>query len=255
MREILLLGTGVGVGFAGTLLGLGGGFILVPILLYFYRLDAGVAVGTSHAVIVLNAMSGAIAYDRQRKIDYDLALWLGAAAVPASALAAWKLVPRSANPWFLLGFAAMLAFGAAYITQRARLAEHEPSAAPTRGRLGAAVAVALSCGLVASTLGIGGGVFYVPVLAVLLGRPFHRATATSQFILLQSSLVAAAVLVWHGQCDLRFALWLGIGVIGGAQAGAFVAPKLKAPVLTRAFAAAVLLVAAKLAWDGIRGLR
>jgi uncharacterized membrane protein YfcA len=107
---------------------------------------------------------------------------------------------------------------------------------------------------VAVTLGIGGGVFYVPLLALLLGRPFHRATATSQFVLLLTSLVAAAQLAWRGQVNLHFAVWLGLGVVVGAQAGAATAPKLKAKQLRIVFCAVVLVVAAKLLWDGVRRL-
>lgn len=254
MTELTLLLSGLGIGFLGTLLGLGGGFILVPFLLYAWHFPKPLAVGTSHFVICLNAFSGAVAYDRQKKIDYPLALAMAAAAIPASAFAGWYLVPRFNSPWFLIAFAGMLLFGAVYISFRTKIASHEPGP-PTPGAYWTAIAISAGSGLIAATLGIGGGVFYVPLLAVLLGRPFHRATATSQFILLLSSLVAASILMWKGQCDLRFGVWLGIGVIAGAQAGAAVAPRLKAPALKNVFAGAVIAVAAKLVWDGVRQLR
>lgn len=255
MQPLILAGTGLVIGFVGTLLGLGGGFILVPVLLYFYHFDKPVAVGTSHAVIVLNAFSGALAYDRQRKIDYDLAVWLALAAIPASAFAGWFIVPKFNSPWFLVAFAGMLALGAFYICFRARLEQHEDTSRPDPARFRAALAIATASGLVAVTLGVGGGIFYVPLLSVLLGRPFHRATATSTFILLLSSLVAAATLMFRGHCNFVFALWLGIGVIAGAQLGARAAKKMDVPALKRVFAAAVVVVAAKLAWDGIAQVR
>lgn len=254
MQQLILLASGVGVGFVGTLLGLGGGFILVPVLIYAFHEDRQIAVGTSHVVICLNAFSGAIAYDRQRKIDYRVALWIALAAVPSSFLAAWFLVKRADSPWFLIAFAAMLILGAVYISMKGRLAAHEEAEEPTPGRFRLAMLIAVFSGFIAATLGIGGGVFYVPMLALLLGRPFHRATATSQFILLCTSLVAAAVLIWRRQCDPVFAIWLGIGVLLGAQLGAAAAKKLEAPVLKKVFAVVVSVVAAKLAWDGIAQL-
>jgi uncharacterized membrane protein YfcA len=255
MQPLILVGTGIGIGFFGTLLGLGGGFILVPVLLYFYHFEKSLAVGTSHAVIVLNAFSGSLAFDRQRKIDYNLAVWLAAAAIPASAFAGWYIVPRFNSPWFLVAFAAMLVVGAFYISWRGKIADHEAGAAPSPGRFRAAMVISTLSGLIAVTLGVGGGIFYVPLLAILLGRPFHRATATSTFILLLSSLVAATTLMLGGHCHFLFALWLGIGVILGAQLGARAAKRLDAPVLKKVFAVAVVVVAAKLAWDGVSQVR
>lgn len=255
MQPLILVGTGIGIGFFGTLLGLGGGFILVPVLLYFYHFEKSLAVGTSHAVIVLNAFSGSLAFDRQRKIDYDLAVWLAAAAIPASAFAGWFIVPKFNSPWFLVAFAAMLVVGAFYISCRGKIVDHEPTAKPSPGRFRAGLAISTLSGLVAVTLGVGGGIFYVPLLAILLGRPFHRATATSTFILLLSSLVAATTLMIGGHCHFVFAVWLGIGVIVGAQLGARAAKSLDAPALKKVFAVAVVLVAAKLAWDGVSQVR
>jgi hypothetical protein len=254
VNEGLLLGSGVLIGFLGTLLGLGGGFLLVPFLIYLWKFPQPIAVGTSHLVICLNAASGAIAYERQKKIDYTWALLLATAAIPCSWIAAWWIVPRFHSPWFLVAFAGMLGFGAVYVSLRGKLAERETPEEPAPRAMAAGVLIAAASGIVAVTLGIGGGVFYVPTLALVLGRPFHRATATSQFVLLLTSLVAAAQLTWRGQVDLRFAVWLGLGVILGAQAGAALAPRLKARQLRIVFATVVLAVAAKLLWDGVRRL-
>ncbi|NUN50721.1 MAG: sulfite exporter TauE/SafE family protein, partial [Candidatus Brocadiae bacterium] len=239
MQPLLLLATGAAIGCLGTLLGLGGGFILVPILLYAFRFPQPIAVGTSHVVICLNAVSGAIAYDRQRKIDYDLALCLAVPAIPASAFASAFIVPRFQSPWFLVAFAGILVFGAVYVMQRGKLADLGSEREPSVRARWVCAGLSLVSGVAAATLGVGGGVFYVPMLAILLGRPFHRATATSVFVLLLSSLVAAAVLVWRGQVDVTFALWLGLGVIAGAQAGARLATRLNNATLRAVFAGAV----------------
>ena len=64
-----LVGLGVVIGAFGTLIGAGGGFLLVPLLLLVYHLSHPTAVGTSLALVFLNAASGTIAYLRQRRVD------------------------------------------------------------------------------------------------------------------------------------------------------------------------------------------
>ena len=80
----LQVGLGLLVGAFGTLIGAGGGFLLVPLLVLVYRLPPADAVGTSLALVFLNALSGTVAYLHQRRVD----LWLGwrfaAATVPGA---------------------------------------------------------------------------------------------------------------------------------------------------------------------------
>ncbi|MCE9583844.1 MAG: sulfite exporter TauE/SafE family protein [Planctomycetes bacterium] len=249
MKELVLLLTGFGIGMMGTLLGLGGGFIIVPILLYFYRFQVPRAVGTSHLVISLNAFSGALAYDRQRKIDYRIAMIMAATAIPA-ALTASLLVHKLGSPWFRVAFACILSIGAFYILKRQDILEGDHAVQRPNSLRNAMIASTIS-GFAAGILGVGGGIFHVPILCILLGLPIHRATATSHFILLLSSMVAAASLALQGDIDLRIGMWMGTGVIVGAQAGAYFSPKIKDSLLKKGFAVAVIVVAIRMFWDGI----
>src|SRR5438132_266567 len=94
---LLLIALGIGVGCVGTLIGAGGGFILVPILLLAYPAenpDAFTAV--SLAVVFLNAASGSVAYSRMGRIDYRSAFWFCLATLPGAVLGAiaTQAVPR-----------------------------------------------------------------------------------------------------------------------------------------------------------------
>src|SRR2546425_13319228 len=77
-----LLGLGFLIGRFGTLIGAGGGFLLVPLLLLGYHFSPPTAVGTSLALVFLNAASGSVAYLRQRREDLGLGWQLAASSVP-----------------------------------------------------------------------------------------------------------------------------------------------------------------------------
>ena len=107
-------------------------------------------------------------------------------------------------------------------------------------------------GFASSFLGIGGGVFHVPILVTALGFPTHIATATSHFVL---SLMSGAGVITHAfqgsyriGNGLRRSLALALGVAVGAQVGARVSTRVPAVVIERLLAAGLALVAIRLAF-------
>src|SRR5918996_4306397 len=97
MPSFTLLIIGTTIGGYGTLIGAGGGFLLVPILLFLYPADDTATVTSlSLAIVALNALSGSAAYARMRRIDYEMAGLLSLATVPATMLGAMTsaYVPR-----------------------------------------------------------------------------------------------------------------------------------------------------------------
>ncbi len=107
----------------------------------------------------------------------------------------------------------------------------------------ALVAVGLVAGSLAATLGIGGGILYVPALVSLLGFAQHRAQGTSLAVIIPTTLVAAVVHAREGRVVWPVAIPLGIGGIVGGFLGARTALALSAPLLRRLFAV-ILVVAA-----------
>jgi len=99
-------------------------------------------------------------------------------------------------------------------------------------------------GFIASFLGIGGGSLVVPSLAYLLNFPVFIATATSQFIVAILTFSAALVHIWNGSFHhgAHRTAALGMGVLIGAQFGAFLSNKVKGPWMIRALALAVAIV-------------
>jgi uncharacterized membrane protein YfcA len=103
-------------------------------------------------------------------------------------------------------------------------------------------------GFLSSFLGIGGGIIHVPALISLLDFPAHVATATSHFVLAIMALSGTIVHLINGtlQQGIKTALYLGIGVITGAQLGAYFSNKIKPKGIVKAFAVALLIVGVRL---------
>lgn len=257
---------GVGVGIYGTMVGAGGGFILVPVLLILYPdLPHESITALSLGVVFFNALSGTQAYARQKRIDYPAGLIFAAATVPASvagALATGVL----ASGAFEAAFAVMLALAAVWllVPRPSGVRTAPPSPRLRRHSITdidgftwvysfdpwVALGLGLVVGIFASLFGVGGGIFLVPAMVLLLRVPSHIATATSTFVLLFSggtgALVHVALGNFEGLAGEEFAL--AAGSLIGAQVGALISRRLveHQEIIVRFFSAALLLVAARM---------
>ena len=247
-----LIVLGAAVGAFGTLIGAGGGFLLVPLLLLLFRLPHSTAVGTSLALVFLNAASGSVAYLRQRRVDLTLGWKFALATVPGAILGAFVSRALSTTVFslvfgvVLLAIAAVLASGRTMAPSRRadlrRLVDlggetHAYAVDAWKG-----VAVSFVVGLMSSVLGIGGGIVHVPFLIVVLSLPVHVATATSHFVLSISSLVGASTFWALGDVDVRITLLMGAGVLIGAQLGARASLRAGPTTIRIVLAAALALV-------------
>ena len=244
------------VGCLGTLIGAGGGFILVPLLLLAYHFPPADAVGTSLALVFLNALSGSVAYLRQRRVDLSLG-WRCAAATIPGAIGGAYVTKSLSMEWFSLGFGIVL-LGIAGLLFAGRAAA--PSRGATVRRLvdaggGAhhyavdtwkAVVLSFVVGGLSSLFGIGGGVIHVPFLIVGLGLPVHVATATSHFVLSISALVGAVTFLALGHVHLPTVIVMGLGILAGAQIGARVSVRAAADLIRRLLAFALGVVGARM---------
>ncbi len=240
---------GIVTGAAGAIVGVGGGFILVPVLLFLFPESSPATITSiSLAVILLNAGSGTLGYLRQRWVDIRTGLVLTATAVPASVAGALAtgLVSRKD---FELIFGSAMVRGAFYILGRstARQTVDQPSRkVPNRVMRDCqdvtysfhvdqklAALISPVAGFVASFLGIGGGVIHMPALVLLLRMPARIAAATTLFVLVFTSLSGVLVHVAAGQFHYgwRRAGLLGIGVLIGAYVGTHLASRVNPRVL------------------------
>jgi hypothetical protein len=116
----------------------------------------------------------------------------------------------------------------------------------------AAIALGVAGGFVSGLLGVGGGVLFVPALALVLGLGQHEAEATSLLAIVPVALVGALRQRRYGNLRAREAAQIGVLAVGGTVAGVALANALDERLLEVAFAALMLLVAAQLARTGLR---
>jgi len=267
--EVLLLGLlGFGVGAFGTLVGAGGGFILVPILLLLYpERPPEVITAMSLFVVLANASSGTVAYARQRRIDVRSGLAFALATLPG-AVAGAIVVKQIDRSTFNVLFAMVLGLIGVYLLLPKPVATIR---APLRGtglvrrqlvdrdgtvffyayRRWQGLVISGGVGLISSLLGIGGGIVHLPVMAMVLRFPVHIATATSQMVLGLMALQAVATHFVSGTLrwdqTLAQAAMMAVGAVGGAQGGALAANRLQGEMILRALGVALLIVSARLA--------
>ncbi|HEU5363807.1 MAG TPA: sulfite exporter TauE/SafE family protein [Gaiellaceae bacterium] len=103
-------------------------------------------------------------------------------------------------------------------------------------------------GLLAGLFGVGGGILFVPALALVLGLTQVHAEATSLLAILPTALVGSWRHYRFGNVDLRAAAWIGLASIGGVQLGVLAAEALPEHVLRKLFGVLLLVTAAQLVW-------
>ena len=264
------------VGTYGTLIGAGGGFILVPLLVLLFPEDApSVVTAASLAIIFVNSASGTIAYARMKRISYKTGILFALATIPGALLGSWlsEFIPKKVFSAF---FGALLVAVAAFLSvsrgMRARPRPPEGTGAKRRrivdtvvDREGAShplsysvplgMALSLLIGLFSSLVGIGGGLFHVPILTYLFRFPVHVATATSHFILVFTSLagVVEHILERTWPTHLLRDACIALGVVGGAQLGALLSRKISAPWIVVGLAIALGIVGVRLVLSAILG--
>ena len=266
-----LAGLGFAVGTYGTIVGLGGGFILVPVLLFLYPdYDPDHLTAISLFVVWTNTTSGSIANARQGRIDYLTGLLFAASSAPG-VLAGVFLVDFLPQRVFAIVFALLLLVLAAVgvrgpprgirqpLSGRRVIIRQMVTAEGTYRygyRLWQGVILSLGVGLISSVLGIGGGAVHVPVMISTLHFPVMLATATSQFILAFMSGGASVVHLAKGTLSgdqIVKAAALGLGTLPGAQLGARLAGRMKARTVIKMLVAGLLVLSFRLFLKGIAG--
>jgi uncharacterized membrane protein YfcA len=250
---------GVVVGAFGTLIGAGGGFLLVPVLLLLYPHDSPALVtGMSLAVVFFNASSGSLAYARMGRVDFKSGLMFSAATIPGAVLGAMATahLPRRT---FDLIFGLLLTAGSIYLVWRPIRTGKDAPQARVSGHFHrhlvdcdgtvhdfgfnplVGIGISVVVGFVSSLLGIGGGIIHVPVLSQLLGFPVHVATATSHFTLAIMALAGSLVHLASGALvpGLGRIAALAVGVMVGAPIGARLSSRVQGVWIMRGLAVAL----------------
>jgi uncharacterized membrane protein YfcA len=264
-----LILSGLIAGTWGSLIGAGGGFILVPLLLFVFP-DAKPATVTAISLVAVltTGISATVAYIRLKRIDFKLGIILGLASIPTAILGVMAVVSLSRTAFQAI-FAGLLIVLAAYLIFIRRKYMNNPERAP-RGstpreltdksgttykykanfKLGGAIT--LFTGFLSAMLGIGGGLLNVPALILILQIPVHVATATSQLALAATSGTAVTTHAIRGTLlsgEWIYALLCGVGTVVGAQIGPRISGRLSGVWIVRFLALGLAALGARLLWN------
>ena len=230
------------------MVGLGGGFIIVPILRLAFGLSPASAAGTSLALVIANSASGATTYLLQRRVHVRVGLLLAAGGLPGSIAGAVASKHVSAHVFDWL-FAALLIGVAVDIVfnrrKRATAPAQSASAAAGMPWPGAVIA-GFFVGFISSLFGVGGGVVLVPTLFYFSDLPAHAISATSHFGIVLTSPVGFLTHLFEGDIDWSYVLPLMAGGLLGGPVGARLSLRLNARLLMILVATALCIAAAAL---------
>lgn len=271
-------------GLIGALAGVGGGIIIVPALTLLMGVEIRHAIAASLVCVVATSAGASAAYVRERITNLRLGMLLETATVPGALLGAlFTLVLRGRERWLFLLFAVVMAY-TAWTMFRLRGADrevsrrHAPVASSPPDRIADALAlhgayydhsqrrqvayrvtrtplglaVSVLAGAVSALLGIGGGIFKVPVMNLAMGLPIKVSTATSNFMIGVTAAASAMVYYTRGEVIPSIAAPVAIGVLAGARTGAQLLGRLSPAIIRWVFIGFAGISALQMFWKGIR---
>lgn len=278
----IFLGMGGAVGFLSGMFGVGGGFLMTPLLI-FSGIPPAVAVGTEAAQIVASSVSGAIAQWQRKNVDFKMGTILLVGGLVGSVfgvqLVKWLRVAGQFDIVVALSYVTFLGIiGTLMMIESISAIWKSQKVGSTTGRRSGQhnwihglplkmrfhrsklyisaippLLIGALVGVLAAIMGVGGGFIMVPAMIYLLRVPTNVVVGTSLF---QIVFVTAATTILHAYqnytVDIVLALLLMIGSVIGAQFGAAAGEKLKGEQLRFLLAGLVIAVCIKMAWGLIR---
>ncbi|MFD2629012.1 sulfite exporter TauE/SafE family protein [Oceanobacillus kapialis] len=261
---------GVLTAFVGALMGLGGGIVLIPSLLFLAQISDAftwvtpqTVVGISLIAMVFTGLSSTIAYLKSGRVDYRTGLWFVLGSVPGGMIGSWLnqfVEIESFQLYFgLLIIIVSLLFFLKRKTvksnltpkKRSRQFELEGEVYTYYVPLGVAFFVSLAVGTLSGLFGIGGGSIMVPAMILLFGMPAHVATATSMFMIFFVSIFGAVSHISLGHIVWEYALFFIPGAWIGGKLGAKVNQRLTGKTLEWILRIVLVLIGIRMIYQGL----
>jgi len=247
--QLWLVPLGFAAGILGSMIGLGGGVIVVPVLT-FLGFPPTVAASNSLFAALSNATASTISYSKQKRIEYSLGLKLGLLSVPGTVLGA-VISTDVAPDVFKILFGFVLITSSVYIFLRKKIETKEKII--SKQMILFAIGASFFAGIISSFFGIGGGIIFVPLMVVGMGMAMKKAAPTSQMILLFASLSGVVVHSFLGHPDFLQSGLLAIGSFVGGLVGSRLSIDIKERYLQILVSVVILIAATKLFFDSLSG--
>ncbi|HEX4412063.1 MAG TPA: sulfite exporter TauE/SafE family protein [Lacipirellulaceae bacterium] len=273
---LLVLLISVAAGVLGSLLGLGGGVIVIPALTLLFGIDIRYAIGASIVSVIATSSGAAAAYVRDGLTNLRVAMVLELATT-SGALTGAYLAGLLSGRWLFIIFGVVLAYSSLMMIRKLNEPEYQESnkSAPwadylrlhssyfdkrtgreiyyrvTSTRIG--LALMYVAGAISGLLGIGSGSLKVPAMDLAMHMPIKVSTATSNFMIGVTAAASAGVYYMRGEIDPFIAAPVAVGVLIGALGGSYLLPKLRSSTIRLVFVVVLLWISGQMLWEGIRG--
>jgi uncharacterized protein len=262
-------------GLLGSLLGLGGGILVVPALTLLFHIDIRYAIGASIVSVIATSSGAAVSYVRERLANIRVAMVLEIATT-AGAITGAYLAGRLGVRWLFVVFGVVMAYSSILMF---RHREGEPNRAPrpapwadhlrlhssyfdeqsgeeilyrvSRTRVG--LALMYLAGIISGLLGIGSGALKVPAMDIAMGLPIKVSSATSNFMIGVTAAASAGVYFARGDIDPFVAAPVAIGVLLGAALGSRLLGRISSLAVRLMFVLVLLWVSGQMLLRGLRG--
>ncbi|RYZ46191.1 MAG: sulfite exporter TauE/SafE family protein, partial [Sphingobacteriales bacterium] len=266
---ILILGAYL-AGLVGSLTGLGGGVVIIPLLTLVFHVDIRYAIGAALLASIANSSGAASAYIKEGITNIRLGMFLEIATTVGAVIGALVAVYTPTNTIAIL-FGVVLLFSAAMtlrkknqqaLTQGSKLAEllklnssypgPEGTVNYKLKNVGGGFSIMTFAGVMSGLLGIGSGALKVLAMDTTMKIPFKVSTTTSNFMIGVTAAASAVVYLQRGYMDPGIAFPVVLGVLGGAFTGAKLLTRINPSTLRIIFCIAITFVALEMIYNGIQ---
>jgi len=254
------------VGLLGSMLGIGGGVLIIPLLTLFFDIPIKTAIGASIVSVIATSSAAGAVYVGHGMTHSRLAMILEIATT-LGALAG-GITAVLMNPRLLQAiFAAVLLY---VVYSMRRLPKEESETCPTGtldttffdpvadhwitygvSNLRAGLGASFLAGNISGLLGIGGGIIKVPIMTLVMHMPLRAAIATSNFMIGVTAATSAVIYYGHGYLDPQVAVPTALGVLLGAQIGPRLGQRARIQTLKLIFQGLLVLFAFQMLWKAV----
>ena len=259
---------GLLVGILGSMLGIGGGVLLIPLLTGLLGLPIKTAIGASIVSVIATSSAAGAVYVGRGLSHTRLAMILEIATTLGALAGGFTAVLLS--PQLLSGIFGLVLLYVFYSMGRPQVGDGVTAPTgildtrytdPQTGKrvtygvhqLPAGLGVSFLAGNVSGLLGIGGGVIKVPVMTLIMGMPMRAAIATSNFMIGITAATSAVIYYQHGYIDPKVAIPTALGVLFGAQLGSRLGGRMRSSNLKLIFRWLLIIFAAQMIYKAVMG--
>lgn len=212
------------VGIYGSIIGAGGGFVMVAALVLLFDLSGAEAVGTSVLTIMFVQLSGAINYNRAGMVDRQVAKWFIAGALPTAFASAALLASRIPERAFDLIIGSMLIGLAVFVV--ATKPNGGTDTTPLPPRVPQLLGIGSMAGVLTGAFGVGAGLVTVPTIRSLQRLSTHRAAATTTAIGAASGMASSLGHIIARNPKWSYLPFVIVGAVAGGRIGSSTAGRL-----------------------------